>query len=266
MTIPFKIVTREEIGLPTKVLSSDGWPRPALFNERWVTFHYTGVSSRGYTSAAVAAEVLRIQAVFEDTKPFEYNYVIGQADDDSIYEFAGLFQAAHSGGENSESFGILFLNAINEPLTAKQIAKAQWLRDLLIYTGALRAQPEQRPHRWMPDAETACPGDLIMGSLEELVKPYVDPKPVVPPYDPARGLWAAWPEAVKPAVAFTGAGAAVLYLNDVMRLKAGQGTCGDNFNAATIRGVRNLERFFGLPIDGVVGAEIWSVVDMLAGV
>jgi hypothetical protein len=259
----FKIVTRPEIGLPALVTNANGTPRHILHNERWVTYHYTGVSSRGYKTADVAAEVRRIQNVFSSSKPFEYNYVIGQTEDSAVYEFAGLFQAAHSAGENADSFGILFLNAVGEPLTSTQIKKAQWLRDLLIFTGRLRAQPEQRPHRFMPGAATACPGDLILSVMGELVKPYVDPNPVATRYDPERNQWAAWPTATKPFIGFSYSGSASLYLNDALRLKAGQTTCGDNFNTATKRGVLNVQRFFGLTVSGTVGPKTWAVIDML---
>jgi hypothetical protein len=184
----FRIVPRTEIGLPAVVTGSDGVTRrQALSNERWLTFHYTGVSSRGYKEADVAREVLRIQEVFHKTKPFEYNYVIGQREDALIYEFAGKFAAAHSAGENNDSFGLLFLNAVNEPLTPTQIRKAQWLRDVLIYDGSLSRNVEQLPHREMPGAATACPGEHIMGVLAELRKPYVEPpQPIRPIASPTR--------------------------------------------------------------------------------
>lgn len=255
----YRAVTRTEIGLPSRVLSSSGTPRARLHNERWVTYHYTGVSSRSYNNADVAAEIRRIQAVFANTKPFEYNYVIGQPEDDAVYEMAGLFQAAHSGGENSQSFGILFLNAVDEPLTPTQIKKAQWLRDALIFQGSLRAQPEQRAHRHMPGAATACPGELIMAAMPELVKPYVEGSPYIPSAD----MWSAYPTSPKPTIREGDSGSVVLYLNDVLRVKSNQTTCGDTFNSATKRAVRNTQRFYNLVIDGWVGPQTWRVIDSL---
>ena len=257
----YTLITRTEIGLPSRVLSSSGKQRPRLHNEQWVTYHYTGVSSRNYKTADVAEEIRRIQQVFATTKPFEYNYVIGQNEDDLVYEMAGLFQAAHSGGENGQSFGFLFLNAVGEPLTATQIKKAQWLRDALIFQGSLRSQPEQRPHQLMPGAATACPGVLIMSAMPELVKPYIEGTP----YIPAADEWSMWPTMAKPKVRDGDSGAPVLYLNDVMRLKAGQTTCGDTFNSATKRGVRNIQRFYNLHVDGWVGPQTWRVIDSLVG-
>ena len=60
----YRIVPRTEIGLPAVVRSSNGRPRPPLHLEPTITIHYTGVSSRDYAQADVAAEVRRIQEVF----------------------------------------------------------------------------------------------------------------------------------------------------------------------------------------------------------
>jgi hypothetical protein len=168
----YRIVPRTEIGLPAVVRSSNGTPRPPLDHEPIITVHYTGVSSRGYTGADVAAEVRRIQRVFGSTKPFEYNYVIGQANDDAIYEFAGTYQAAHSAGENHQSFGVLFLNAVGEPFNCVQINKFRWLRDVLIWVGELAVNPQQLPHNEMHNARTACPGVMGRRAMPELRKPF----------------------------------------------------------------------------------------------
>ena len=172
----FRIVPRTEIGLPAEVKSSDGALRPPLYMEKWLTNHYTG-NNVDYTNADVASVIRQIQAVFSSTKPFEYNYVIGQWDDNNIYEFAGKFQAAHSGGENSESFGVLFLNGTMDPLTGKQIRKYQWLRDVLIYVGALRPDVIELPHKQMPGAATACSGPYISTpTIQNLLRQkYIEP-------------------------------------------------------------------------------------------
>lgn len=147
-----------------------------------MTGHYTG-NNIDYTYSDVPAVVRRIQEIFYYTKPFEYNYVVGQQDDDLIYEFAGKFQAAHSGGENSMSFGVLFLNGTMDPLTPAQIKKWQWLREVLVFDGALRVNPMQTPHKQMPGAATACPGNLIMADFAKLREPFKT-APAVPTPDP----------------------------------------------------------------------------------
>lgn len=135
-----------------------------------MTAHYTG-NYVDYTDKVTTDVVLQIQRIFSDTKPFEYNYVIGQESNNEIYEFAGKFQAAHSGGENSISFGVLFLLGVGENPTPLMIEKWRWLRDVLIADGSLRPDVDQRMHKDMPGAATACPGN-IQFFWPEFLKPY----------------------------------------------------------------------------------------------
>jgi hypothetical protein len=173
----YQIIPRTEAGLPARVSSSSGGQRPPLSDERWMTAHYTG-NSIDYTGKDAAEITRQIQRVFQDSKPFEYNYVIGQDNDPFIIEFAGKFQAAHSGGENSESFGVLFLLGVGEEVTDLMIDKWRWLRDVLIFDGSLSPDVEQLQHRQMPRAATACPGASIIGRWPEFLLPYS--LPVIP--------------------------------------------------------------------------------------
>jgi hypothetical protein len=170
-------------GLPSIVRSSSGAARPPLSNERWMTGHYTG-NNIDYTGKSAAEVTRQIQRVFKDSKPFEYNYVIGQNDDDQIIEFAGKFQAAHSGGENGQSFGVLFLLGVGEEITDLMIDKWRWLRDVLIADGSLDPNVEQLQHRQMPGAATACPGKSIIRRWPELLLPYHNAPPTATPADP----------------------------------------------------------------------------------
>jgi hypothetical protein len=179
----YRIVPRTEAGLPSIVRSSSGAARPPLSNERWMTGHYTG-NNIDYTGKSAAEVTRQIQRVFKDSKPFEYNYVIGQNDDDQIIEFAGKFQAAHSGGENGQSFGVLFLLGVGEEITDLMIDKWRWLRDVLIADGSLDPNVEQLQHRQMPGAATACPGKSIIRRWPELLLPYHNAPPTATPADP----------------------------------------------------------------------------------
>ena len=174
----YQITTRTEAGLPAEVRSSSGSLRQPLRNERWMTAHYTG-NSIDYTGKDAAEITRQIQRVFKDSKPFEYNYVIGQDDDPFIIEFAGKFQAAHSGGENLDSFGVLFLLGVGEEVTDLMIDKWRWLRDVLIADGSLSPNVEQLQHRQMPRARTACPGASVIRRWPEFLLPYQPP--VTPP-------------------------------------------------------------------------------------
>ena len=176
----YRIVPRTEIGLPAEVRSSSGRLRPRLSYEPYLTAHYTGVNV-DYTARVTPEVVRHIQAIFSTTKPFEYNYVIGQEADDDIFEFAGKYQAAHSGGENSIAFGVLFLLGTYEPLTDLMIDKWRWLRDVLIADGSLRKSVLQVPHGDMPGASTSCPG-LVRERWGELILPWT-PTGVSDPID-----------------------------------------------------------------------------------
>ncbi len=176
-----RILKRTEYGLPAEVLSSNGTtPRPPLaLPVRYLTYHYTGVSSRTYKDAVVG-EVIR--GIHYNWMANEYNYVIGQQDDGLVYEFAGLYRGAHSGGENSVAIGVLFLNAVGEPLTDAQVDKFLWLRAHLEEIGAIPAGLVPTPHTEMPGAETPCPGDVILPERGRLEAPLTAPEP---PEEPA---------------------------------------------------------------------------------
>lgn len=183
----FKIVQRAEYGLPSTVRSANGSLRPAISQCRYLTCHYTGVSVQ-YRNRSTPQQILNIQRIFATTKPFEYNWVIGNENDDKVYEYAGNFQAAHSAGNNSVSHGVLMLLGIGEAPTPLMIEKFKWLRDLLIFTGGVRADVATTPHKNMPGARTSCPGDAIMSVWPQILAPRI-PEPtapsvvVVPPSD-----------------------------------------------------------------------------------
>jgi len=192
MNNEFQIIPRQTTGLPLVVRNSDGSIRPALSDEPFMTIHYTGVNVTYGDAGDTVNEILALQnyAVLAG-KPFEYNYIIDQDDSDRIYEYAGTFRAAHSAGENDIAVGVLIFNGTAEPMTDKQVRKVQWLRAYLIETGILQASVDTRPHRQMPGANTACPGQLILNRWAEIVTPYhqtpveppPEPEPVPPPGD-----------------------------------------------------------------------------------
>ena len=183
----YRIVPRTEIGLPATVTSSGGSPRRHLSGMGWLTYHYTGVDAR-YKDKDVPAEIRKIQQMFATSKPFEYNYVIGQTDDNNVYEFAGEYQAAHCKNYNTKSIGVLFLNGTKEGLTEGQIKKFQWLRAQLGSMGTITGSAKVTPHREMPEAATACPGQLILDVRGRLVEPFdgvSGPAPKPEPEKPA---------------------------------------------------------------------------------
>ena len=88
-----------------------------------------------------------------------------------------------------------------------------------------------------------------------------------PPFDPEAGHWGLWPRAADKAWLRQGSrGDAVSYLQGVIFRKAGGAIAIDGiFGAATKRRVVDVQRFFKVNADGVVGDETWGVIDFLAG-
>ncbi len=79
--------------------------------------------------------------------------------------------------------------------------------------------------------------------------------------------WAGWIKRVKPTVRAGVRDWSVAYLQSVLSVRAGQAGVKVTglFDAATDRAVRNIQRFFGLIVDGVVGRQqTWPVIDFLA--
>lgn len=74
-----------------------------------------------------------------------------------------------------------------------------------------------------------------------------------------------WPTVTKPTVKAGAKGDVVVYLQRVLAEKAGQHVSTDGiFGPGTETGVRNLQAWCRLTVDGVVGAKTWAVVDQLA--
>lgn len=100
------------------------------------------------------------------------------------------------------------------------------------------------------------------------------PPPVAPPvlFDPAKGQWGLYPLNKSKATireVSTPPSREVhdltLYAQGVLRLKAGQPiTIDGDFGPSTSNAVKNLQGFFGMVVDGVVGPKTWGVIDMLA--
>lgn len=84
------------------------------------------------------------------------------------------------------------------------------------------------------------------------------PKPVTPKPKPPAQL---------PVLRIGSSGAAVRFLQQTIHDHAGGHIDVDGkFGPQTARRVRDLQRFFGLAVDGWVGPQTWGIVTMLAGV
>jgi hypothetical protein len=192
-------------------INGNGTTRPLLARPvPTLTAHYTGspISVRASTDTA-EVWLARLQAIaLRAGKSFEYNYVIpprmaGAAAE--VWEYAGLYQAAHSSGENSISIGVLFAIGVNnhpsystydptqptvwEPISEQMIDAYRWLRDVHL-ADVLRVPLEQRQHNQMPGAATSCPGESIISRWSELLAPCTPPvpPPVPPPEEPVTTI------------------------------------------------------------------------------
>lgn len=112
-------------------------------------------------------------------------------------------------------------------------------------------------HLYVGDATTQATVAHEQGLMSEL-----------PPFDPARALFGLWPLATnKPRIGPFSAGDAVLYAQGVMFHRSANGNIQvhGHYDTVTIDRVRELQAWFGLPVDGWVGPQTWSVIDALAG-
>lgn len=86
-------------------------------------------------------------------------------------------------------------------------------------------------------------------------------------FDPANGHYAHWPNKTnKPTIRNGSRGDSVKYLQGVLRNATQSNVAVDGrFGPQTESRVRDMQRFFGLTVDGWVGRQSWGVVDLLAG-
>jgi N-acetyl-anhydromuramyl-L-alanine amidase AmpD len=147
------ITPRIDLGLPARVTNTNRiTARRALArNLGMIVVHYTG-NARSYASADLAKSVQSIHR----WRANEYNYVIHA--DGRIAEFAGAYQAAHCAGRNATSYGVLFLNGVDDPCTDAQVASFRWLVDVLKWTQAVAPGVRIAQHGQV--AATACPGPI----------------------------------------------------------------------------------------------------------
>jgi len=138
-------------------------------------------------------------------------------------------------------------------------------------------RPQQRGGDWgNPSAtwlhvETDRSNWANTSPIAQRLSPPTPPAPVL--FDPANGVWGLYPlnpnkgklfETTTPptAVNFD----LTRYLQGVLRLKASQPIPVDgDFGPSTDQAVKNLQRFLGMVVDGVVGQKTWAVIDSLSG-
>ncbi len=114
---------------------------------------------------------------------------------------------------------------------------------------------------------TVCPGPARYNWIRSGMP--VDTAPQgsgMPPFNPDRGQFSLYPIAKNKALVRRGArGDVVAYLQGVIKHKAGGAISVDgDFGSKTENRVKDVQRFFKLTVDGVVGSKTWDVIDFLA--
>jgi hypothetical protein len=191
MTDGVMFMNRVECGLPATVFQNDGnRRRPALrVPVPTLTWHYTGNFSPVFTKdvAAVVAAMKRLQRdALASGKSNEYNYVIFALADGTgvIAQYAGVFLAAHTKGNNPTSIGCQFhlgATAVDshkqplgyQPMPDAMVAAYRFLRDRILRPfGVINAATAETFHKDMPKAKTVCPGDSVVGRRAEMLLPH----------------------------------------------------------------------------------------------
>jgi hypothetical protein len=164
---------------------------------------------------------------------------------------------------NQRSYATVYIAGDADPVTDE--AKAAFLDE----AARLRVPLRWDHSDWKP---TACAGDPIRAweatgwRRPFLTRPTDPPAPILPPAHPT--VWNMLPEA-QPERWWIH----VMYLQRTLIDKAGQDLGrggwtgrGDDglFGPRTEAGVVNLQRFFGLTVDGIVGRQTWPIVDYIA--
>ena len=117
---------------------------------------------------------------------FPYSYVV-HPHDGEILEGCGLRRGAHTAQRNSTSFGVCWVGNYDERgPKVQQIDATRRLIGQLRSDGHLIADPVVRGHRDV--YSTACPGTKLYAVLNDLRRPWAEPKGVKPMYDPPLDL------------------------------------------------------------------------------
>lgn len=123
------------------------------------------------------------------------------------------------------------------------------------------ARPAPAAAGWQP-YRTGYTGWL---HLETTIGAWDNATPIASRFAPPPPAFGLWPIGRKPRLVLGSTGDAVRYLQAVIAAKAGGNiTVDGNFGPQTDRRVRDLQRFFGLTVDGIVGRETWRLIDWLA--
>lgn len=160
MSLADRLVTRREWG------AAAPRSRTALRTPKGNTAHYEGPTMGTFPHAECASRVRGIQAFHMNTRGWaDIAYSSVFCGHGSVFEgrWLGVRTAAQGTNEgNATHYAHCFLGGQGDPLTAE--ARAAF-KDILSFFRANGSGPELRPHRFWHS--TACPGDPLLGLIEE---------------------------------------------------------------------------------------------------
>lgn len=261
--------------------------RTLLRQRKYLLVHHTGVGVRFNDSAKDVAYAREVCGYLR----WEYNFLVGLGG--GVFSQGGDYKAGHSWNFNSESLGVLFMNAVGVAPTQAQIASFHQLRKDLVARGVLTADHTVEPHYGF--RATSCPGSMLAETpgafknstlgdgrgrfgrvIPELRQPLTATVPTAPaptgpitpfpPFVPEWGLFSLYPIATnKPVLRIGSYGDPVGYLQGVLKVKLGYAVVIDrNFGPQTDGAVRKFQTEHGLYVDGIVGRQTWVAIDKAA--
>ena len=250
-SVGLNLVTRAEWGARQRsYINFIQLPTPRLF------IHHTGDDRQG-------SSIRAHQNYHMDTKGWsDLAYSLMVDDKGVVYEGRGIgVQGGHTAGYNRTSHAIcLFGNFQNHPATAAALQTVVKLAKL----GRDKKWWVPTLHGHRDVASTSCPGNYVYNQLPNLRKLVaaapVAPKPPVP-VTPTPVPTGGTVSVNVPVLRRGSRGGAVKSLQALLNAKAGQRLVADgDFGPATEAAVKNVQRFFRLTVDGIVGARTWGTL------
>lgn len=262
-------------GVITGFVTRSGWGAraPVCFSTNirpeGITVHYGGPSPWGdavdrstadaFQATAAHARcpsILRAyQAYHLDTQGWcDLAYTSAVCPHGTRYEGRGPGRRTGANGTNDgnlRSYATVYIAGSGDPLT--DAAKQGFLDE---------ADRLGQPLRWshLQWKSTACPGNPLDGWRRAGFPPPFDtipPPPPPPPPPPTGGTV----NVALPVLRLGHTGGGVRSLQSLLVTKAGQNIAIDGaFGPKTNAAVLNVQRFFGLVVDGIVGQHTWGVL------
>lgn len=250
-------------------------------------WHEPGGTVRADTEAQVAASLRSAHAYYLAGQPgrpggpfarmsYGYNWVIDRAG--RIWTVRGADVTCGANGStswNARAVAVQIMQTTGQDPTPEQVDAARRFAAYLedeVYHRPLRQLGHRnvRSQTWPrvnagPGFTTSCPGAPLMRLLDQgALAAYRDPEPAVWPLDVAA--MQAIKDAEKPVTHGFHTGFVVSYLQQVLVISCGQDVeISGTFEGRTVDAVKNVQAFFGLTVDGIVGPATWPVIDWICG-